>query len=53
MMIRAAVLLAVAATLAACAGSSGRNGPRALRPVAHPTAVIATEVAFADRKSVV
>lgn len=45
--LRAIALLGAAATLAACAGSSGGNGPRALRPVAHPTAVIATELAFA------
>jgi hypothetical protein len=46
-MIRWVALLAAAGALAACAGPSGRNGPRALRPVAHPTAVIATELAFA------
>lgn len=48
-MMRAVALLTAAIALAACAGgSSGRNGPRsALRPVAEPSTVIATEMAFA------
>jgi hypothetical protein len=45
--IRAIALLAVAAALAACAGPSGRHGPRELRPFAEPSTVIATELAFA------
>jgi hypothetical protein len=45
--IRAALLLAAATALAACSGPSGRNGPHGLRPTAHPTTVIATELAFA------
>jgi hypothetical protein len=47
-MIRGFALLAAAIALAACGGSSGSNGPRPqLRPVAEPSAVIATELAFA------
>lgn len=46
-MIRTVVLLTAICALAACSGPSGRNGPRALRPIAEPSAVIAAELAFA------
>lgn len=44
---RARVVIAAALTLAIAGCASGPNGPRKLKPVANPSAVVATELAFA------
>jgi len=45
--IRLAVTLAICAALAGCAAPEGRL-PRGIRPIANPSAVVATELAFAE-----
>lgn len=44
---RARVAIAAALTLAIAGCAGGPNGPRKLKPVANPSAVVATELAFA------
>jgi hypothetical protein len=42
-----ALLAGLSAAATACAGPMGAGGPRGLRPTANPSAVVATELAFA------